>query len=147
MAANEVKDHKSYATSSGSDTNFDHADDRNHSIADSQRISVSAAERARRNLNAKLANPLAGLSHQNIRGLGSDFASKYRIGNAEDVRAFEIGACLAQNPEAWETVEGLSDEETEILRKEFTNRWSQPRLMYIVIALCSLCAAVQGMGI
>ena len=42
-------------------------------------------------------------------------------------------------------MEGLREEELEVLRKEFTNRWSQPKLLYLVIILCSTCAAVQGM--
>jgi hypothetical protein len=53
---------------------------------------------------------------------------------------------LAQDPEAYDKVEGLTDEELEVLRREFTNKWSQPKLMYLVIILCSACAAVQGMG-
>lgn len=126
--------------------NIEHADDRNQSVAHSRKESVSAAERARRNLNAKLANPLAGLSHDVLRQRGGNFARKYQIGDASDIRAFEIGAVLAQRPELYENVEGIAPLELEVLRKEFTSRWSQPLLMYLVIILCSTCAAVQGMG-
>lgn len=63
----------------------------------------------------------------------------------EDFRAFELGAVLAQNPKAYENVVGLRPEEIEVLRKEFSSRWSQPWLLYLVIILCSTCAAVQGM--
>lgn len=63
----------------------------------------------------------------------------------EDFRAFELGAVLAQNPKEFENVEGLSPEELEVLRKEVSSRWSQPWLLYLVIILCSTCAAVQGM--
>ena len=120
---------------------------RNHSVAGPGRAnSMSAAERTRANVNAKLANPLAGLSHPELRVKGADYVRKHHIGDEEDIRAFELGAILAQDPARFETTEGLTGPELDVLRKEFTNRWSQPRLMYLVIILCSTCAAVQGMG-
>jgi hypothetical protein len=125
----------------------EHADDRKDSIPYSGKESVSAAERARRNLNAKLANPLAGYSHDVLRKKCGNFARKYQIGEAEDIRAFELGAVLAQDPTRYDSIEGLEQEELNVLRKEFTNRWAQPKLMYLVIVLCSVCAAVQGMGL
>lgn len=111
-----------------------------------QRTFGTAAERARRNLNAKLSNPLAGYSHTELRKQGRSFAIAHEIGDDEDIRAFELGAVLAQSPERYENVVGLTNVEREVLRKEFANRWSQPWKMYAVIALCSLSAAVQGMG-
>lgn len=111
-----------------------------------QRTFGTAAERARRNLNAKLSNPLAGYSHTELRKQGRNFAITHEIGDDSDIRAFELGAVLAQSPERYESVVGLTNMETEILRREFENRWSQPWNMYAVIALCSLSAAVQGMG-
>ncbi|KAL2375268.1 hypothetical protein RJ035_001314 [Blastomyces gilchristii] len=118
---------------------------RQHSFLHSRRESLTAAERARRNLNAKLANPLAGLSHSTLMKRGGRYARQHQIGDEEDIRAFELGAVLAQAPEKYESVEGLTEKEMKVLREEFTNRWSQPRLMYLVIVLCSLSAAVQGM--
>ena len=120
--------------------------ERQPSWTTAQRESLTAAERARRNLNAKLANPLAGLSHVALMKRGGRYARQHHMGEEEDIRAFELGAVLAQDPERYENVEGLTPEELEVLRKEFTNKWSQPRLMYLVIVLCSACAAVQGMG-
>ncbi|KAJ5693423.1 hypothetical protein N7462_002846 [Penicillium macrosclerotiorum] len=110
-----------------------------------QRTFGTAAERARRNINAKLSNPLAGYSHTELRKQGRNFALIHEIGDQSDVRAFELGAVLAQNPERYENVAGLTSQEKELLRREFAYRWSQPRKMYAVIALCSLSAAVQGM--
>ncbi|KAN0077791.1 Sugar transporter domain containing protein [Elaphomyces granulatus] len=104
-----------------------------------------AAERARRNLNAKLANPLAGYTHEELRRRGLSFGVTHLMGDEDDLRAFEMGAVLAQAPDKFEQVEGLNDQELEALRKEFNNRWSQPKLMYLVIVICSICAAVQGM--
>ena len=78
--------------------------------------------------------------------MGETYAKKHQVGNEEDIRAFRKGACLAQDPKRFRHVSGLTADEQSILQSEFENRWSQPKLMYIVIVLCSLCAAVQGMG-
>lgn len=106
----------------------------------------TAAERARRNLNAKLANPLAGYSHDDLRKKGINFAINHQMGDESDIRAFELGAVLAQAPERYANVQGLTAPEKQILQHEFSNKWSQPWTMYLVIILCSLSAAVQGMG-
>ncbi|OQE28655.1 hypothetical protein PENSTE_c003G10139 [Penicillium steckii] len=110
-----------------------------------QRTIGTAADRARRNLNAKLSNPLAGYSHAELRKQGRAFAMMHEMGDQADIRVFELGAVLAQSPEQFEDVAGLTPQEKEVLRHEFTHRWSQPWKMYAVIALCSLSAAVQGM--
>ncbi|KAJ5080918.1 hypothetical protein N7456_013628 [Penicillium angulare] len=110
-----------------------------------QRTAGNAAERARRNLNAKLSNPLAGFSHTELRKQGRVFALSHEIGDDEDIRAFELGAILAQAPERFPRIDALSPREKAVLRHEVEHKWSQPWKMYIVIALCSLSAAVQGM--
>lgn len=112
----------------------------------SPRLPGKAADHARRNLNAKLANPLAGYTQEELRKQGINFAIKHSLGDEEDIRAFGIGAMLAQTPDKFATVPGLKPEELEVLQNEFTHRWSQPWTMYMVVALCSLSAAVQGMG-
>ena len=128
-------------------TDSEERDDRIESISHpSRKGSMTAAERARRNVNARLANPLAGYSQVELKAMGAAFAKKYQVGDEEDVRAFELGACLAQNPINYNSVHGLELDEIEVLKREFTNRWSQPKLLYLVIVLCSTCAAVQGMG-
>lgn len=126
------------------DENIEYVQQRNSSVP--RRSHLTAAERARRNLNAKLANPLAGYTQDELRKQGLRFAITHQMGDEEDIRAFEMGAVLAQAPERFEEIEGLTPEELEVLRKEFSNRWSQPTLMYMVIVICSISAAVQGMG-
>ncbi|EAW11993.1 sugar porter family MFS transporter [Aspergillus clavatus NRRL 1] len=122
----------------------EYATDKRNSFVDQRRYGT-AAERQRRKLNAILANPLAGYTPEELRRQGIDFALKHHMGDEEDIRAFELGAVLAQAPAKFATVSGLTPEEREILHREFTHRWSQPWTMYLVIALCSLSAAVQGM--
>lgn len=121
--------------------------ERNHSSAPSTRkLSLTAADLRRRNASAKLANPLAGISHAQLEEMGATYARKHHIGDEEDIRAFRKGAVLAQDPRRFAQVQGLTGLEADVLQKEFDNRWAQPKLMYIVIILCSTCAAVQGMG-
>lgn len=112
----------------------------------SRKPSVTAGDKARRNVNAKLANPLAGYSHPELEEMSAEYATKYQLGDEGDIRAFRMGAVLAQDPVKYEECHGLAGEELQVLRKEFQSKWAQPRLMYVVIVLCSTCAAVQGMG-
>lgn len=110
-------------------------------------LSLTAAERARRHLNAKLANPLADLSFGELRKMGRAYAQEHGLADPEDVRALEIGACLARDPADLAAAKGLgvTEEEMGVLEDEVARRWGQPRLLYLVIVICSACAAVQGM--
>ncbi|KAL8807642.1 MAG: hypothetical protein Q9182_000626 [Xanthomendoza sp. 2 TL-2023] len=123
-------------------------DDQNHSYppAALRAGATTAAERARRNVNAKLASPLAGISHAVLEDMGARYARKYQVGDQDDIRAFSKGAVLAQDPSKYHTVAGLTEEEQMVLHTEEHHRWHQPPLLYIVIVVCSTCAAVQGMG-
>ena len=97
-------------------------------------------------LNAKLANPLAGFSKEELRIKGREYAVEHSLANEEDLKAFEVGAMLAQDPDSYEECQDISASDMDVLKKEFSNRWSQPKLLYLIIVLCSTCAAVQGMG-
>ncbi|KAF2143248.1 uncharacterized protein K452DRAFT_247645 [Aplosporella prunicola CBS 121167] len=129
-----------------------HTEDANRRYSETARnqsvvSSVTAADRARRNANAKLANPLAGYSRARLEKMGREYALEHALAEPEDIRAFQIGAVLAQDPLHFDKLgtNTLSAEETSTLQKEFTSKWSQPKLLYVVIILCSTCAAVQGM--
>jgi len=104
------------------------------------------ADQLRANINAKIANPLAGFTQNELAEKGELYIRENHIGDEEDIRAFRLGAILAQDPNKHSEVGGLTAEESEVLAKEINNKWSQPRLLYLVIILCSTCAAVQGMG-
>lgn len=54
------------------------------------------------------------------------------------------GALVAQRPDALETIEELSEEGIKALQAEATNRWDQPKMLYFIIALNSIGAAIQG---
>ena len=115
------------------------------SNADSKRRQSMAQQMQHAMKNAKLSNPLAAEDFSTLKARGREYALKHFLGDESDIRAFELGACIAQDPKKWDTVDGLTDEESHILSQEIAHRWSQPRLLYLVIVLCSTCAAVQGM--
>ena len=54
------------------------------------------------------------------------------------------GALVAKDPPAFESVEGLTDEEKEAIRNEVLHKWRQPKSLFFTIILCSVGAAVQG---
>ncbi|KAF2267306.1 hypothetical protein CC78DRAFT_541754 [Lojkania enalia] len=132
-----------------SNTEYAEDKDRSASMSTAHRGSVaqSATERARRNMNAKLANPLQGYSYDELRKMGRAYAYEHALAEEEDVRALEIGACLAKDPQNMEHASslGVTEEEQHVLTMEIEHRWSQPWTLYLVIILCSVCAAVQGM--
>lgn len=53
------------------------------------------------------------------------------------------GALVAQDPPSFESIDELDEDEKIALRREITHKWSQPRVLYITIILCSIGAAVQ----
>lgn len=106
----------------------------------------------RREANQKLANPLAGLSTSELTRLGEEYCREAGLFESEeDLRAFRLGAVLAAGGHAgeggkgYDVVDGLTTREKEVLVREETHKWSQPKMLYWVIVICSLCAAVQGM--
>ncbi|TCD66565.1 hypothetical protein EIP91_001233 [Steccherinum ochraceum] len=96
-----------------------------------------------RNVNAKLANPLAGIPQGRLMDDASKFAEERNLGHLKDV--FRKGALVAQDPTMFESLEILDENDKNVLRRELTHRWDQPFQLYYLVILCSLAAAVQGM--
>ncbi|KAH9983618.1 hypothetical protein BJV74DRAFT_776813 [Russula compacta] len=95
------------------------------------------------NVNAKLSNPLAGLSHEQLMHDGALFAKTHGLEHLEE--EFKKGALAAQDPLAFEDIAHFTVEEKNIFRREITHRWDQPATLYYLVILCSVAAAVQGM--
>lgn len=107
-------------------------------------------ERKRLEASAKLENPLRGLSATELARRGEEFCARHGLTAEDDVRAFRLGAVIAGYLNQYDAVampEGLAltDRERDVLDREVTHKWSQPTMLYAVIVICSLCAAVQGM--
>ncbi|CZR53000.1 probable transporter (major facilitator superfamily) [Phialocephala subalpina] len=142
MADNKLGKSSSDSADFDGQTEIEHASVRNPSNVETENID---ANQLRANINAKIANPLAGLTHAELRQKGEAYVREHQIGDDEDIRAFQLGAILAQDPNRHAEIEGLTENERTVLAKEISSKWSQPNLLYLVIILCSTCAAVQGM--
>lgn len=138
-SSNSPIGHSTSIRDSSADPDDDEDDARLAGISDE-------AERTRRKLNLKLANPLGSISREKVADMGEQYCREYGLGEAEDIRAFRIGAQIAKDPNKYGEIEGLTEEEREVLDNELKHKWRQPKQLYLVILLCSLCAAVQGMG-
>lgn len=134
-----------YSSSIDDKTIVDHQSNRNPSY-DSTVHGEQDEERRRRELNLKIANPLGGYNAQQLGDMGEQYCRENQLGTEEDIRAFRLGAQVAKDPLRASEVEGLTEEEKGIFRDEVDHKWRQPKLLYLVIVLCSTCAAVQGMG-
>jgi hypothetical protein len=136
--SNPEKERKvSSSDSFGGNTEIENASIRRPSAKGPENVD---ADQLRANINAKIANPLAGYSHAELAQKGEEYARSNTVGNDEDIRAFRLGAILAQDPMRHAEVDGLTAEEKAVLEKEIDKKWSQPRLLYLVIVLCSTCA-------
>jgi hypothetical protein len=114
------------------------------SIPDENRPQQSYVDHDLANINAKLANPLAGLSHDQLMNDGAEFARTHGLGHLEDL--FRKAALAAQDPVAFDSISHFTDTEKDIFRREFTHRWDHPGTLYYLVILCSVAAAVQGVG-
>lgn len=103
-----------------------------------------------RNLDIGLINPFLGESPQKMNQLIEDFMNTTRIDDQwrELVRK---GAFLAQDRDAFSMSRDdnlqLTDDELNAMMLEHPktgNKWNQPWVLYILVACCSLGAAVQG---
>ncbi|KAK8161827.1 hypothetical protein IWX90DRAFT_281939 [Phyllosticta citrichinensis] len=109
---------------------------------------IDADERASEDVNlnsnveAKIKNPLAGLSKSLLLAQVEDFAKEKNM--VDKVDLLKKGALVAQNPSEFETIEGLSEDERSALLREVTHKWHQPTTLYFTVILCSIGAAVQG---
>ena len=69
------------------------------------------------------------------------FAKEKDLEDVSDL--LKKGALVAQDPTAFETFEELDEDEKVALRREITHKWSQTRILYLTIILCSIGASVQ----
>ncbi|KAL2021543.1 hypothetical protein VTK56DRAFT_7042 [Thermocarpiscus australiensis] len=119
-------------------------EDQDHGVTEAPPLGGATDQRLQ--FSRKLANPLAGLSPECLASRGEKYARDAGLTSDEDIRAFRLGAMIAGDDVDYDTIEGLTDREKEALRRETTQKWrSNPSMLYWVIFICSLCAAVQGM--
>ncbi|KAK4685475.1 hypothetical protein P7C73_g4667, partial [Tremellales sp. Uapishka_1] len=95
-----------------------------------------------RNVSARIQNPLNGLPKEKVLSLADSFCEQY--GFQEKVDLFRRAALLAQNPNQFDKITELTEEDKYWIRREKTHRWSQTRQLYYTIIVCSIGSAIQG---
>ncbi|KAK1772553.1 putative mfs sugar transporter protein [Phialemonium atrogriseum] len=126
-----------------SETKVEHHDDSPRTAPSLDKF--DEATRQRLEASHKLAHPLAGISQERLGVMGEEYARDSGMTSDEDIRAFRLGAMIAGNENRYDTIAELTEREREVLDREETHKWSNPSMLYWVIVICSLCAAVQGM--
>lgn len=95
------------------------------------------ALRQRHDASARMENPLAGFSRDEVTRLADEFCAKHGFTDDEDLRVFRLGAAIAGNDFQWDTVDGLRDDEKTALRTEVDHKWrANPKKLYGVIVVC-----------
>ncbi|KAJ5731788.1 uncharacterized protein N7483_006296 [Penicillium malachiteum] len=94
------------------------------------------------NLSAKIKNPLADLTEEQVLRDVEEFSQKHEL--LDILPELRKGALVARDPGNFESVPGLTETEITALQDEVLHRWRQPRALYFTIILCSIGAAVQG---
>jgi hypothetical protein len=82
-------------------------------------------------INAMLENPLAGKSRESVIRDARRFAHDH--GMAEDEDDFVKGALVAREPDNFENIPELSEEDKAALRFEITHKWRQPFTLYFLV--------------
>ena len=95
----------------------------------------------RTNLSGEIRNPLHGLSERELNGQVQTFCDRYDFSDKIDL--FNKAALVAQNPQDFESIPVLTDDDKYHLRRETTHKWRLPRAMYMCIAVVSIGSALQ----
>ncbi|KAJ7443655.1 hypothetical protein B0H11DRAFT_2344041 [Mycena galericulata] len=122
-----------------------HLEHREHNVSrtNSRRSShVDPALKAVTTANAKLANPLHGIPHEQLMRDVDIFAEERGLKHLS--AELRKGALVAQDPLAFENIDILDEEDKYYLRREITHKYSQTKTLYYIL-MSSLAAAVQGM--
>lgn len=82
-------------------------------------------------INAMLENPLAGKSRESVIRDARRFARDH--GMAEYEEDFVKGALVARDPDNFENIPELSEEDKAALRFEITHKWRQPFMLYFLV--------------
>ena len=88
------------------------------------------------------ARPLAALSEHNLVEDAEAYAKEHGLEEYLDI--LKKGALVARNPRNFEQMAILTAEEKDVLRRDEERPWSQPWMLYYLVGMCSLAAALQG---
>lgn len=138
-------------SSAGAEEDISHAKDKNeegkagvvYTTTDYEDNQDNLVEMMRnKNLDAVLKNPLSGIPRQKLFDQVADFC---RSNGLEDkVALFQRAALVAQNPDKYEEVSELTEDERYWIARETTHKWSLPKQLWMLIFVVSLGSAIQG---
>ncbi|KAF2445353.1 hypothetical protein P171DRAFT_411123 [Karstenula rhodostoma CBS 690.94] len=104
------------------------------------------AHSRRASVAAKLRNPLAGMTEQEVlRDVDVWVEEKELAEYCDEFRKGALIARVGQREDGFEYVSQLNEEEKGLLRHEITHRWDHPFMLYFLVVLCAGSAIVQGM--
>ncbi|KAL9594523.1 MAG: hypothetical protein Q9219_006987 [cf. Caloplaca sp. 3 TL-2023] len=95
-----------------------------------------------RNIEALIENPLSHLTPDQLQRDARSFARDAGLEGYKDL--IEKGARIAKDPQFFEAIPGVKQDEITALWDEKTHRFRQPSALYLTILICSIGAAVQG---
>jgi hypothetical protein len=87
---------------------------------------------------------LAHVSPEQLRIDVENFAKEHQL--TEMTPLLMKGAFVAKDPPAFESVEGLTEDEKIAVRNEVLHKWHQPKALFFTIILCSIGATVQSVS-
>lgn len=90
----------------------------------------------------RIQNPLKHISRDILLVQVEAFVRKVGLNSEMDI--FRKGALVAQNPNRWETIPELDENDRRALQDEANRKWHQPKSMWLTVVVCSIGAAVQG---
>ncbi|KAG1848819.1 hypothetical protein C8R48DRAFT_729683 [Suillus tomentosus] len=104
---------------------------------------MDAETRAIANADAKLSNPLRGIPHDRLMADIEIFAQERGLTHL--LPELKKGALVAQDPTCYNRLDTFSEDDKRILTEEVTHKWRQTPMLYYMVVMSSLAAAVQGM--
>ncbi len=90
----------------------------------------------------RIKNPLIGISKSDLFQDVENYAAEHQLQDL--VPLLRKGALVAQNPQGFEDIEELTEDERIALRDEIAHRWKQSKTLYFLITLSSIGACIQG---
>lgn len=81
---------------------------------------------------AKIINPLEGLSRHHLLNNVDAFVAEKGLPDRE---VFRKGALIAQDPDNFENLADLDEDDKEVIRYERAHKWSHPLTLYVTIFL------------
>ena len=89
----------------------------------------------------RIENPLSHLSPDQLQSDARSFARSTGLELYQEL--IEKGARIAKDPQYYEFIPGVTEDEKTALRDERRHRFRQPKQLYLTIIICSIGAAVQ----